>query len=210
VSVTATITIDDTAVVRALSQIADQAPFAMSIALNRIANAGQADVRSRVKQAFTLRRESFILRTIYRKPGEDFADRGSRSRGRPTLLEAAVRIHEDRNQLAKHEEGGIQRSTSGARLAIPAMVGRNKFDIIPRNRRPRALRASPRVRVVGDQILETVGRGRVAATRLLYVLTPQVRLQPRLRMLETIEQVVAARWEPEIMDAIARAVATAR
>jgi hypothetical protein len=205
-AVTARITIDDDTVVRALSRIADQAPYAMALALNQVATEGQAAVRQHVARTFTLRRADFILKTIYRKPGEDFADRGSRSKGRPTVLEAAVRVREDRDVLAKHEEGGLRRPTRGSAIAVPAMVGRNKFDIIPRGKRPAALRGNPKVRRVADRLLETMGRGKAATVRLLYVLRPSVLIRPQLRMEETVNRVAADRWEPLILAAVERVV----
>jgi hypothetical protein len=190
--------------IRHLAKVADQAPYAMALALNNLANAGQDAVRQHIGRTFTLRRADFVLKTIYRKPGEDFADRGSRSKGRPTILESAVRVRDDRDFLAKHEDGGVRTPERGSAIAVPAMVGRNRADIIPRSRRPSALRSNPKVRRVGDRLVETVGRGRRATQRLLYMLKASVRIKPQLEMEQTIGRVVDARWESEILAAIER------
>lgn len=166
---------------RMFDEIGRQGPFALSRTLNALANKTQQTVQNQLGERFTLRRPDFVKRTIYRKPGQDFATKSK--------LEAAVRVHPDRNFLAKFEDGGTKTSTSGSRLAVPIEVRRNKNEVITKANRPKALLNKPKVFKKGKLILQQVGRAKAAVTRVLYVLTRSVTIAPRLHMADTAKRV---------------------
>jgi hypothetical protein len=92
-------------VAKALREIGKQAPYALSLALNATANSAQRSIRLNLPGSFTLRKPEYIERTIFRKPSEDFATKST--------PRAAVRIHDERDQLAKFEDGGDKRARMG-------------------------------------------------------------------------------------------------
>ena len=75
-------------------------------------SAGQKRQREVTKPALTIRQEAFILRTIYRMPGEDFATKPK--------LSAGYRTDPRRDYLAKHEDGGEKVAIQGKPyVAVP-------------------------------------------------------------------------------------------
>jgi hypothetical protein len=205
------LTISDPGPIKAsLAAIGRQAPFAAATALNTLANKVQSDVRDQVRGGnFVLRRPSFILNTIYRRPGEDFATK--------TKLQAGVQIHPERDQLAKHEEGGSKRSLKGGSLAVPVNVPRTPAGLIKNAYRPKALLAGSRpkafvVRPPGRDpiIAEELGRGKNARVRVLFTLKRSVWLKPRLKFHETAQRSLDQHWQPAFEAAITKALDTAR
>ena len=192
-------TVRDSALVReALSDIGRQAPFAMAKALNATANAAQTDVRLKLERGrqFTIRRRDFVLRTIYRQPGQDFATKGA--------LRAVVRVHPDRDFLAQHEEAGRKVPTSGRSVAVPLYaVKPTDQTVVPKRLRPSALLRNPQVRRVktptGEYLVRNVaGRGRGGLrgwrTEFLYRLQPSVPLRPRLGFIANATETIDRRF----------------
>lgn len=192
----------DKEVAAQFEELGRQLPFAQSTTLNGLANATQAKVQDGLPSRFNLRRAEFIRRTVYRKPGEDFATK--------SRLEAGVRINPERDFLAKFEEGGEKTSRNGGRVAVPVDVRRNKNDIVSKANRPRVLLTKPKVALLRDVIVQRVGRGRKAATRLLYVLKKSVRIPQRLGMAETARSVADTQTDAIAGAAIDKALRTAR
>jgi len=58
------IKVDTSGAMILLAQATDQLPYAMSLALNRVANDGQKAEQARVKSVFKLRQETFVIRGI--------------------------------------------------------------------------------------------------------------------------------------------------
>lgn len=202
------ITVPDSTPLKAdLAAIGRQAPFAASVALNQLVNAAQRDIRNRLPGNFMLRRKSFIERTIFRQPGEDFATK--------TRLQAGLRIHPERDVLAKHEDGGSKRAREGRHVAVPVAAPRTAAGIVKEAYRLKALRGNPKVfrvdRPGGDPIIaEQLGRGRNQRIRVLYLLKRAVWLKPRLGFHETAAATIDREWERAVRDGIDRALRTAR
>lgn len=191
------------AVAKALREIGTQAPYALALALNATANSAQRSIRMNLPGSFTLRKPEYIERTIFRKPGQDFATKNS--------PRAAVRIHDERDQLAKFEEGGDKRARDGRNVAIPlAGVKRNARDIVTTGNRPKALMGKPGVVKVGDTIFKTSGRGKAKRLTALYLLKPSVRIRPLLRFHATAARVIDGEWAQHAADAITKAITSAR
>ncbi len=193
----------DTAARRQLQAIGKQAPFALATALNNSANSVQQAVRHSLNDQFTLRRKTFIERTIFRQPGQDFASK--------TKFQAAVRVHPERDVLAPHEAGGVKAPRDGRSIAIPTSnARRNKADIVGTANRPRALLAKGAAFRRGDVLLKKAGRGKRSKLVALFVFKRSVRLRPRLGMDATAQRVVPEVWERHALQAVERAIATAR
>lgn len=187
---------------RMFDEIGRQAPFAVSRTLNALANETQRTVQNQLGERFTLRRPDFVKRTIYRQPGEDSATK--------TKLEAAVRVHPDRNFLAKFEDGGEKTAKQGRMIAIPVDVRRNKSDIVTKANRPRELLRKPKVRIRNDAIVQRMGRAKAAVSRVLYVLKRSVSIEPRLHMADTAKDVVEQQFDRIATEQIEYALKTAK
>ena len=187
---------------RMFDEIGRQAPFAVSRTLNALANETQRTVQNQLGERFTLRRPDFVKRTIYRQPGEDSATK--------TKLESAVRVHPDRNFLAKFEDGGEKTAKQGRMIAIPVDVRRNKSDIVTKANRPRELLRKPKVRIRNDAIVQRMGRAKAAVSRVLYVLKRSVSIEPRLHMADTAKDVVEQQFDRIATEQIEYALKTAK
>lgn len=196
------IVVGDKELARTLTEIGKQAPFALSLTLNRLANVAQKDVQNSLSSRFQLRRAQFVRNTIYRKPGEDTATK--------TKLEAGVRVDDRRNFLAKFEEGGRKTSIDGGRIAIPIAARRNKAEVITKANRPRAILNKKGYRIANDLIVQTVGRGKAAALRVWYKLVKDVPIRPRLEMAKTSQKAVDREWVRIANEAIDQAIRTAK
>ncbi len=191
------------AVQKQLQAIGRQAPFALATALNGVANAAQKGIRENMADKFAFRRRNFVESTIYRNKATDFATKSKFS--------ATVRVHPERDVLAKHEAGGAKTPRSGNSIAIPsAAVRRNKADVIPRGQRPAALLGKKGVFRLGDVIYQSTGRGKRKRRTALYLLRRSVRIAPRLEFVKTAERTIAAQWVPIATAAIEKALQTAR
>ena len=96
-----------------------QLPYAMSLGLNRLANAAQAAEREHLKARFKLRRAQWNLQGIYISK----ADRATKSTWR-----VIVQVQPTRDYLSRMEEGGEKVPTRGRWLWKPnAEVFKNKI-----------------------------------------------------------------------------------
>lgn len=190
-----------------LQRVSQQAPFAVSLALNKVANHAQSAVRDGIKRTYTLRREQFVLNTV-KINRED--------RARKDKLDAIVRIDPERNILAKFEEGGTKTARDGRNIAIPTTnVRRNKADILQRSQRPRALldsRAAGKGKVFKTDkgIFQRVGARGASVVRALFLLRSTVRVRPTLNFKRNATDAVQRTWRDEMTAAFVRAEQTAR
>lgn len=191
--------VDDSQLKEWLASAGDRFRFPASVGLNRTADEIQRAQQESLHNRFTLRRPEFVKRTIYRKPGEDFATKGN--------LVARVRIHDDRDVLAKFEAGGEKRPRDGKALAIPINVKRNQRDIVPKGQTVRALLAAKKAFVKGGRVWQMVGRGRHKTLRVLYLFKPMVRIPASLGFFVTALQVADRRLIDNVSGAIAKELA---
>lgn len=171
-----------------------QVRFATSLGLNRTADEIQAAIRHSLAQRFTLRRRTWVERTIYRQPREDFA--------RHTSLTAGVRIHPEHDILAKFEAGGVKRPREGRFLAIPVGVRPTPSTVVPRHLRLRALLEGGRAFIRGGRVFRRLGRGRRARVELAYLFRPAVPIPRSLGFRATSERIAARRLVPNVAGAI--------
>ncbi len=104
--------IDPSAVLKRLDGFENQAGYAMSLALNRVANLAQEAQREQMKQAFKLRRETFVLRGVKISK----ADRASKSTWRVVIQ---IAYPDDRRFMHEHEKGGERKRHGGRFLWQP-------------------------------------------------------------------------------------------
>lgn len=179
----------------ALEAIPGKAHFGASIGLNRTANEIQDEIRAGLDRRFTLRRSDFVKKTIYRKPGEDFASKKN--------LMARVRIHDERDFLAKFEKGGRKKPISGKALAIPqGGVRRNKRDIVTPSQGVRRLIESGKAFVKGDAVFQRTGRGKNRRPILAYLFRPSVPIPASLEFEVVARRVAERRLEANVAGAI--------
>lgn len=107
-----TVRIDPSAVLKQLEGFENQAGYAMSLALNRLANLAQEAQREHMKQAFKLRRETFVLRGVKISK----ADRASKTSWRVVIQ---VAYPDDRRFMHEHEKGGERQRHGGRYLWQP-------------------------------------------------------------------------------------------
>lgn len=132
-----TVSADTAGIRKALRTLyADQMPYAMSLAINETAKQAQGKQRAGMYARFTVRRQSWVERSI--KIGT-FAKK--------TSLQADVRVETPGDPsrsdiLTQHEDGGTK-TPKGQHLAIPDDVRKSETQVIPRNKRPRAFNFKP-------------------------------------------------------------------
>jgi len=179
----------------ALDILPGKAKYATALGMNRTMDEAQTTIRQGLSQKFTLRRATFMERTIYRKPGEDWATK--------TKLEARVRINEERNHLAKFEDGGQKLPTRGRKmLAVPVEVRRTGAGIVPRSMSPRALLAKGNAYVRDGKLWLLSGRGKMKKRTLAYVFKRSTPIAPVLGFVATATEVIGRRALPNIVGAI--------
>jgi hypothetical protein len=210
---------------RLFDNLAKQVRFASSQALNRVANRVQTAIVDHARDAFTVRRTSFLTRSIYRKPNEDFATKDN--------LRAAVRTNPDRGDIyAQHEAGHAKTARDGGRLAVPVEARRNIFDVVPNAQKPKALGrlAFPLPLKSGNvglfvrktaikatkglrgkkKLLQTVVTGRDKGLVLAHVLVKKVPIFARLGFHVTAQRIAAREMASEFRKALLEALRTAR
>lgn len=200
-----------------LREWADQAPFGLSVGLNTTANAIQSGIRAGLAQRFRLRQPQFIERTIYRRPGVWPAGDNATKRS----LAAAVRVHPDRDFLAKFEEGGSKTARSGS-VAVPILRVSEPGRIIKRSdpyhlsKLPGGARAPQRtkrhnafvVQSAGKKvILERMGDSRV---RVLWAFRSSVPIPQKLGFIDTAARVFNQTWLQNVQAGMDRAIKTRR
>jgi hypothetical protein len=199
--------------IKGLAALPKQVRFAASVGANRTMNDAQKAIQDSLASRFTLRRESFIRGTIYRKPGVDWATADN--------LQAGVRVNDQRNLLAKFEEGGNKTPRDGKALGVPILGGARatKGALVPdkyklktlffnqrgrvaqaltlggtkkRGARKALLKASAaqNIAVIRDKVFEIVGTKRSPKLKLLWVFKSSVRIAPKLGFIATGKAVI--------------------
>src|SRR5688572_5734221 len=139
----------------------EQLPFAISLAVNRTAIAGQQAERAHVLRAFTVRKNpgtpqqpGAVLRTV-KIEKYDFANKRHPTAFRISIDATRTKSGGRRDYLAKFEEGGQKAAADDlvAPIAIPSKALRPSFrDLVAAKFYPQNLRLTPK-RVGGGEIL---------------------------------------------------------
>jgi len=193
---------------------AREVPFATSRAINTVVKKAQGTQREGMRKRFTIRRPAFFERAVKIKP---FATKQT--------LEATITIDPPGGQaradiLIKFEEGGQKTARSG-QLAVPVQARPSKTAMIPAKLRPRALNLRGSGRVLrGDQgtfLIRgeggeggTIFQNKAGRTVVLYTLKRAVPIEPDLKFVETIREVVRDELPRALRDAFFQAIHTVR
>jgi hypothetical protein len=213
-----TITVDSANATRYLDDVArKQIPFAESKALSAVALAFQAAEFHGIEQRFTVRRESWVKRSIkithFAKKKEPWATIAIQPPGTGGASRADI--------LGKFERDTAKRSRrAGGLIAIPIGAKRTAHGIVRGRDRPHALDLHPvgqSIRGARHTFLVQTADGRALilqrtaqGVRALYLLMPEVRIHPTLEFEATAQRVVAREWDEAFRVAFAHAMETAK
>ena len=109
-----------------------QQAYATSLAINETAK------RARWSGMRELRR-GLTIRTAWMNPGRRFGVNIRFARRRAALPIASVYSRAPWLENVEQDGGGIKRSTSGRRLAIPSSFWKKKSELMPRRKKPKAI-----------------------------------------------------------------------
>jgi hypothetical protein len=209
------VTVNTGATIKGLNTLSRQMPFATATALNLLADQFQRVQQESVRRNFTLRQERFILNTIKRLRGTDFATKQK--------LQATVRVDPTRDHLARHEKGGIKTAIQGKPyVAIPLPdLRRTKRGLVPRKLYPSAFKpftdkGKVTVGAQDSMILPTKSGNRVLLQRkakhnlALYLFVPSVQITPTLHFQDNAIATARSGWAQAFKQGWHRAMSTAR
>lgn len=205
-----------------------QIPFAMSKALNAVGLDVQVRERARLREVFTLRRETWADRSIkithFATKQELFTTIAISPPGRKDNADILGKFEDQTEKTARGSHG----------VAVPMDPRRNKSDVIINSQRPKAFKLHREgSRIVGDQgtfivkladgrelllqrkdlgkrAAKKAGRGTAERATLLYIFAPRVKLTIPLKFVPSAVEVVARMWQQRFGEAFALAMASAR
>ncbi len=194
---------------RFLKKFKEQAPFAISTAINETLKDAQKVQRAHQRRVFNGRRKNWVDKSVKIKP---FANKRT--------IEGSILIDppggQQRADILTKFEGGGTKTATGGNLAIPnsgARVPRNK----PGRSGPRSLnigrdgRGDKRTYLVKNVgIFRRTGKGKRSRGKLLYALKKSVRIPSRLDFVRNVTRVVNRRFERHLLTALDRAIRTAK
>ena len=217
------VSIDAEGVIGQLGVIADQIPYATSVAINNTLNDIQKAEREHIHSEFIMRRPDFIDRSVYIGP---------KDRARKDHLEGTVRINPERDVLAKFEDDTEKRSQGAAKLAVPVFREGDKGLVIRRSdqlsipslmraikKRAGQMKAQKGQKQKDVQLKAYITKnargtfiiGRLGTeTRVLYAFKTAVPIAPVLQFKEIAFNTAVANWETRAAEAIMHAIETAR
>jgi hypothetical protein len=139
--------VDTRGVTAMLTRAQDQLPFAISLGLNRLANAGQAAEQAQMRHVFKLRREQFVVRGVKINK----VDRATKTSWRVVIQLA---YPDSRPFMDQHEKGGFRTRHGGRFLWQPnQQVFRSKVIAASNPLHPRNLHMhkTDKGQIKGDQ-----------------------------------------------------------
>jgi hypothetical protein len=162
-----------------------QLPFATARALTLTAQDAQTAIRAAMPSKFTIR-NTWSQRGIIVKP----ADKNV------IPARSAVMVGDMWNYLFMQESGGEKTPTSSQHIAVPEDIRSSPSQILRSQLRPKALLARK------DVFIKDLGGGNQAIyqrlsgarLKLLYILTPETHIKPRLGLAETALKIGNERW----------------
>lgn len=187
-------------VVNALNDMEQkQLPFATARALNDTAFQARSLTQRNLRSRFTLR--------------NNFVEKGVLVR-KATKTQLWAEVYDRDWFMAIHEKGGSKVVTrGGTHLAVPAAIRQTSRGLVPRSKRPEALRGNKRTfraTINGrDGLFQRKTKKRLPLT-MLFAFKPSVPIRPRLGLEKDAREVVARNWSKNFVDAFGYAMRTAR
>lgn len=190
-----------------------QLPFATAAGLTELARTARDPIRQHMTHVFTIRNKR-VLRGVRFRPAN--------KRDWPTPQSEVGTLDEF---MVLHETGGLKRPKRGAsRVAVPTdLVKRQRTSTgrVPKRFKPKPAISAGKARVIGQ-----TGRGLIRRTQpkrrtrgaqnkvkrraILFLLRPNVRIKPRLKLQETATNYARVAYGPILKKWIERAIETAR
>lgn len=193
-----TITVDDRAAQNMLRHLPGDARFAASIALTRAAQSAKAAVVNSLPTKFTIR-TGWVAKGIRIKPSDK------------TSLTASVWSKD--KFMALQETGGTKTPGSARSVAIPHAARSGKTGTTTPSKYPRALLAKGKHFIgkskYGHALYGRAGRGG-RKLKLMYGFAPEVKIQQRFGMAQTVETSVNSSFAAHFGAGLAKALKTAR
>lgn len=178
----------------------NQLPFAIAAALTDTAKDARAYVRGALVDTFTVRNPAFKNAIQF-----EAADK----RAKP--IQAKVGVTEWGRFLVLHAIGGLKRSHSGARVAVPTRaIKRTSTGRIPSRLKPRELRSSAKL---AGPLLDR--RGLIALRKkkqllIYYTLVKAAKIKARWPFRQQVEETVQARLGAHFIRRAEEAIASAK
>lgn len=200
-----TVNFNSRSVEKALGELSNQAPFALQKAINDTLVDVQKGQISHINDVFTIRRQRFLKNSIKIK----FAKK--------TDLVGFVRIADvgstsSADIFNKFETGGAKKAR-GQHIAIPmSNVKASKSGVITKSNRPSALKNSFMMETSSGNkfIVQSKRKKGKDELKFMYTLKQTVRIDNRLRFVDTGLQIVKSRASINLNIAMERAVRTAK
>lgn len=206
-------------VLSGFERLSRQVPFAMSRAVNATLKGAQGDIRQTLPGHFTLRRKTFVERTV---KITQFANKRN--------IAGVLAIDPTRDFLAKFEEDTVKAGQGGKSLAVPLIGGARPQEsaVVPKALRLKNLQLRPvqgrkgKARLEGlkgtftvttprgTYVLQRQGKRKGGAVRVLYAFKKTVPIQPTLGFVKTATKGIDQRWEQEMWVAFDEAERTAK
>ncbi|UPT91128.1 hypothetical protein HAP41_0000020690 [Bradyrhizobium barranii subsp. apii] len=180
---------------KSIEGVADQLPFALSLAMNRSADVTRnLLIRSTWPTHVKQRNASFIAASLTTRDA------------RASKQSLAVEIYDklDRGNLHMQAKGGTRSPQGGSNLAVPASNVPKTSRGVPARLRPKNMPAAVRK---GDVLYAKDKKGRL---RLLYVLKHQTKIPKRVPFYEDFAASMSRELERTIPLAVGKAMATRR
>jgi hypothetical protein len=180
--------------------VTSQLPFATARALTLTAQDAQTAIRAGMPSHFTIR-NAWSQRGIIVKPASKDV----------IPYRSAVMVGDMWNYLFLQESGGEKTPTASMHIAVPEDIRSSPSQILRRSMRPKALLARK------DVFIKDLGGGNQAIyqrlsgnrLKLLYILTPETHIKPRLGLADTALKIGNERWAINFAASLEAALATA-
>lgn len=201
------VTFDHKDLSQALGRFADQTPYVLSTAINSTLVDVQTSEVAHANDVFTIRRQAFLKRSM---KITKFAKKHDLI---GTIEVADVGAKNTSDIFDKFETGKTKTANGGHHVAIPTRdIKTSKSGVIPAARRPANLpRAFKLTTRVGQKfIVQSKKRRGKDSLQFLYALMPSVRIDRRLRFVDTGMKTIDRVASQNLNAAIERAIRTAR
>lgn len=181
--------------------ISKQLPFATARGLTLTAQDAQAAIKAQMPSEFTLR-NTWSQRGIIIQPASKNV----------IPARSAVMVGDIWNYLFLQEPGGEKVPLSAQHLAVPEDIRTSPTQVLRRGLRPKALLARK------DVFIKDLGGGNQAIfqrlpdhrLKLLYLLTPDAQVKPRLHLADTALKIGQQRWAINFAASLTVALQTAK
>lgn len=202
-----TVKFDVDSVIKALGRLQDEAPYALSQAINNTMVDVQTAEIAHINDVFTIRRQAFLKRSV---KITKFAKKTDLT---GTIQIADVGAKKTSDIFSKFETGKNKTATQGRNVAIPtSQVRPSKSGVIPSSRRPSNLPRSFKLTTDGGNSFIVQAKKRKGKDDLtfMYTLKPFVRIDARLGFVRTGMDTIMKVGERNLEAAVIKALQSSK